>query len=153
MFIPKSRRNLYSGPRDFRPNTLTSFLLTTIDSLVDRFLRDEALALVPLHPYQHAYQAGKSVETALRHHVFQVEKVLDQQETALGVYLYIEMAFNVSYEPMCGGLVKHGVDHTIVQWIRAMLEGHPVVATLNGFSTRVVVSRVCPQGGVLSPIL
>ena len=79
--------------------------------------------------------------------------MLEQQETALGVFLYIEMAFNVSYESTCGGLVKHRVDHTIVQWIRAMLEGQLLVVTLNGFSTRVAVSRVCPQGGVLSPIL
>jgi hypothetical protein len=51
VFIRKSGRNFYSGPRDFRPITLTSFLLRTMDNLVDRVLRDEALALVPLHPY------------------------------------------------------------------------------------------------------
>ena len=129
VFIPKSVRNLYSGPRDFRPNTLTLFLLTTIDILVDRFLRDVALALVPSYPHQHAYQTGKSVETALHQHIFHIEKVLEQQETALGVFLYIEMAFNVSYESMCDGLVKHRLDHTIIQWIRAMLEGQLLVVT------------------------
>lgn len=77
MFIPKSGRNLYSGPRDFGPNTLKLFLFTNIDSLVDRFLRDEALALVPSHPHQRAYQAGKSVEMALHQHMFHIEKVLE----------------------------------------------------------------------------
>ena len=33
---------------------------------MDRFVRDEILALQPLHPNQHAYQAGKSVEKALQ---------------------------------------------------------------------------------------
>ena len=61
MFIPKSGRNSYGGPRDFRPISLTSFLLKTMDRLVDRFLRDEILASMPLRPNQHAYQAGKSV--------------------------------------------------------------------------------------------
>jgi hypothetical protein len=42
--------------------------------LVDRYLRDVALALVPLHPNQHAYQAGKSVETALHKLMVRVEK-------------------------------------------------------------------------------
>ena len=50
------------------------------------FLRYDALASVPLHPNQHAYQAGKSMETVLLQLVFRVEKVFDQQETALDVY-------------------------------------------------------------------
>jgi len=69
--------------------TLHFILLKTMERLVDRYLRDEALALVPLHPNQQGYQAGKSVETALQQLVLQVEKVLDQQETALGVFLDI----------------------------------------------------------------
>jgi hypothetical protein len=58
--------------------------------LVDRYVRDEELTQVPLHPNQHAYQAEKSVETALHQLVVRVEKVLDQQETALCVFLDIQ---------------------------------------------------------------
>jgi len=65
VFIPKPGRSSYCGPRNFRPISLTSFLLKTMERLVDRFLRDESLALLPPHPSQQAYQAGKSVETAL----------------------------------------------------------------------------------------
>jgi len=61
VFIPKPGRNSYCGPKDFRPISLTSFLLKTLERLVDRFLRDEILVLKPLHPNQHAYQTGKSV--------------------------------------------------------------------------------------------
>ena len=50
VFIPKTSRNSYSGLRDFRPISLTSLLRKTMDKLVDRYLRDEALAQVPLHP-------------------------------------------------------------------------------------------------------
>jgi hypothetical protein len=57
-----------------------------MERLVDRYLRDEALSLMPLLPNQHAYQAGKSVVTALHQVVVRVEKALDQQETALGVF-------------------------------------------------------------------
>ena len=80
MFIPKPSRSTYSGPRDYRPISLTLFSLKSMERLVDRYLRDEALAIVPLHPNQHAYQAGKSVETALHQCVVWVEKALDQQE-------------------------------------------------------------------------
>jgi hypothetical protein len=154
VFIPKPGRNSYLGPRDFRPIGLTSFSLKTTERLVDRFLRDEILALRPLDPNQHAYQAGKSVETALHQLVVRVEKDLDQQEIALGVFLDIEGAFNnTSNDSMCTALTRHGVDHTIVRWIRSTLEGRLATATLGGFTRGIAVSRGCPQGGVLSPLL
>jgi hypothetical protein len=108
VFIPKPGRNSYCRPKDFRPISLTSFLLKTLERMVDRYLRDEVLTLKPLHPNQHAYQAGKSVETALHQLVVWVEK-------ALGVFLDIEGAFsNTSYDSMCTALSRHGVEHTIV---------------------------------------
>jgi len=120
---------------------------------VDRSLRDEVLAFMPLHSNQHAYQAGKSVETALHQLIVWVEKVLDQQEIALGAFLDIEGAFNsTSYDTMCDALVRHGSEYTIVRWIRATLEGRVAVATLNEISLRFTISRGCPQGGVLSPL-
>ena len=134
--------------------SLTSFLLKTMERLVNRFLRDEILALKPLHPNQHAYQAAKSVETALHQLVVRVEKALDQQETALGIFLDIEGMFNItSYDSMCAALARHGVDYTIVRWIRATLQGQLAMATLRGLSRSVAASIGCPQGGVLSPLL
>ena len=116
VFIPKPGRNSYSEPRDYRPISLTWFLLKTLERLLDRYLRDEALALVPLHSKQHAYQAGKSVETAVLQLVVQVEKALNQQEMALGVFLDIERAFNnTCYDTMCDALIKHGSEYTIVR--------------------------------------
>jgi hypothetical protein len=61
VFIPKTSRSSYTGPRDCRPIGITSFLLKTMERLVDRFLRDKTLALMPLHPNQQAYQARKSM--------------------------------------------------------------------------------------------
>ena len=116
VFIPNPGRNSYCGPTDFRPTSLTSFLLKTLEILVERFLRDETLVLKPLHPNQHAYQARKSVEMALHQLVVRAEKALDQQEIALGIFLDIEGMFNnTSYDSMCVALVRHGVDHTIIR--------------------------------------
>jgi hypothetical protein len=94
------------------------------------------------------------VETALHHLAVQVEKELDQQEIALGAFLDIEGAFNnTRYDTMCDALVRHGSEYTIVRWIKATLEGRVAVATLNETSLRFVISRGCPQGGVVSPLL
>ena len=54
---------------------------------------------------------------------------------------------------MCAALFKHGVDYTIIRWIRATLEGRLAATTIGQFSMRVAVSRGCPQGGVLSQLL
>ena len=125
-----------------------------METLVDRFLRDEIFAFMPLHPNQHAYQAGKSVEIALHQLFVQVGKVLDQQETALGVLLDREGAFNnTSYDSICAALFKCGVNYTIVRWIRATLEGGLAEATLSKSSGSIEVSRGCSQGGVLLPFL
>ena len=40
-----------------------------------------------------------------------------------------------------------------MRWIRATLEGHVAVATLNGFSVELAITRGCLQGGKLSPLL
>ena len=130
MFIPKPDRNSHRGPKDFRPISLTSFLLKSIERLVDRYLQEEALALLPLHPNQHAYQASKSVEMALHQLMVWVEKALEQQERTLGVFLDIEGTFNnTCYDSTCDALVKHGCDN-IVQWITATLKGRMVAAIL-----------------------
>ena len=50
-------------------------------------------------------------------------------------------------------LVRHGSEYTIVRWIKATLEGCVAVVTLKEFSLKFVISRGCPQGGVLSPLL
>jgi hypothetical protein len=97
---------------------------------VDRYLRDGALVHLPLHPNQHAYQAGKSTETALHQLVVRVDRVLEQQDIALGVFLDIEGAFNnTSYDSITAALDKHGVSPTNVRWIRATLEGRRTTAT------------------------
>jgi hypothetical protein len=116
VFIPKPGKNTNSEPRGYRPISVTSFLLKTMERLVDRYLRDKALVLVPLHSNQHAYQAGKSVETALHQLVVRVEKVLEQQEMSLGSFLDMEGAFNnTCYDTMCDALIRHGCEHTIVR--------------------------------------
>ena len=53
---------------------------------------------------------------------------------------------------MCSTLTRHGVDQTIVRWIRATMEGRLSTAAFGGVSISVAVSRGCPQGG-LSPLL
>lgn len=49
----------------FRPISLTSFLLKTLEKVLKNYLRTTMLTVAPLHQSQAAYRTGRSTETAL----------------------------------------------------------------------------------------
>ena len=141
VFILKPARSFYLDRGTSDPS-VSHRSYGRLERLVDRFLRDEIVALLLLNPNQHAYLAGESVETALHQLVVRFEKALDQQEIALAVFLDLEWVFdNTSYDSMCSVLARHGVDQTIVRWIRTTLEGRLVTTALESVSRSVVVSK------------
>jgi hypothetical protein len=71
-FIPKPGKLDYTEAKAYFPISLSSFLLKTIEKLVDRHIRDGALKVYSLHRNQHAYQTGKSTETALHNVVTRI---------------------------------------------------------------------------------
>jgi hypothetical protein len=73
VFIPKPGKPL-SQAKSLRPISLVSFVLKTLEKLLDRHIRDGVLAETPLQQYQYAYRAGMTTETAL----FQVLRKLEQ---------------------------------------------------------------------------
>lgn len=71
--IPKPERNGYIKVKNFKIISLSSFILKSMERLMDRYLKEEALTLYPLATSQYAYREGRSTETALHHLVGQVE--------------------------------------------------------------------------------
>lgn len=76
----------------FRPIILTSFLLKTEERLRNRHNRENALVTLLLHYLQHAYQIGKSIETAPYCLVLSIEKAFYQKELPIGLFLDIQGA-------------------------------------------------------------
>ena len=74
-FIPKAGKASYVSPKDFRPISLTSFLLKCTERLVDKFIRYKVVSAKPLSSDQHACQVGLSTETAL----FKVKQLIQSQ--------------------------------------------------------------------------
>jgi hypothetical protein len=90
------------------------------------------------------------METALHQFGVWVEKALDQQETALGVFVDIEGAFNyTSFDTIYAALVKHGVATPFSGGLE--LSGGPQQFVMTYL--RVAVSRGCLQEGVLLLLL
>lgn len=83
VFIPKAGGRCETQPRSYRPISLSSFLLKTMERILDLHIRSETLMLSPLHFQQHAYQKGKSTETALSCILNTVEKAISNKGIAL----------------------------------------------------------------------
>ena len=116
VFIAKPGKESYAQAKSFRPISLSSFVLKALERLVDRFIRDGALLRNPLHSNQHAYQVGKSVDSALHTLVGRLEKAIDQKEYALAVFFDIAGAFdNAQFGSMEQALRGKGVDETLIK--------------------------------------
>jgi hypothetical protein len=154
ILIPKPGRDSYELTKSFRPISLTSFFLKTMERLVDSYVRAGTLKSFPFMESQYAYPWGRSTEAALHDLVQKIEGSLNQKEFALGVFLDIDGAFDyASLGLMDAASGDHGVVLTLRRWIDAMLRCRSVRVEIRGSSFRVLVNRRCQQGGVLSPLL
>ncbi|GJQ85857.1 hypothetical protein Trydic_g15317 [Trypoxylus dichotomus] len=130
VFIPKQGKTFYTEAKSYRPISLTSFLLKTLEKIIDNHLRDPALGRLPLHENQYAYQSGKSCEQAIHELARRAETAFRHKEIALATFPDIEGAFDrASFLSMERALQRRGVEPTL---------------------TRATVATGCTQGGVLS---
>jgi hypothetical protein len=94
MFIPKPRISDYSKTKAYCHISLSSFLLKTMEKLADSHIRNDILKEQPLHRNQHAYQTGKSTETAVHNVITHTGSALKYKEIALGAFPDTEGAFD-----------------------------------------------------------
>lgn len=154
VFIPKPGKTRYTDPKSFRPVSLTSFMLKTLEKVVLRHVGDTSLKVNPLHENQHAYIPGRSCDSALHHLVGRIEKVLEFKEVAIGAFLDIQGAFdNTETRAVMRASRTHGLPEVVCRWTEALLTHREVRLSLHGESVELKATRGCPQGGVLSPLL
>ena len=154
IFIPKPGKETYDKAKSYRPISLTSFLLKTMERIIDRYLRDNTLTKYKIHPNQHAYQIGKSTETALHQLVSKAEKAIENKEYALGAFFDIQGAFdNAPSEVIIKALKNRECPEQIVNWTSQLLKTRKVMAAIGKTSMTVEATKGCPQGGVLSPLM
>ena len=121
-------------PKDFRPISLTSFRLKTLERLIDSNIR-ENLDPAVISEAQYAYTKGKSVETALHKVALEIEKTISSGVFVMGTFLDIEGAFNnVTPEAITGSMTTTGVHPTIRRWIDSMLSNRTITSEWAGAS-------------------
>lgn len=152
-FIPKGGRVGHSLPKDYRPISLMSFVVKTLERLVNRKM-EEQLIQRPLSDAQHAYRSGRSTETALHQVVGYVEQGMRGRGSVLGVLIDIVGAFNETpLDAIVKGAHEHAIHGTIVRWLKELLSKRLVHSEHGLAKMTGQVRRGCPQGGVLSPKL
>lgn len=154
VFIPKPGRPSYEEAKNHRPISLTSFLLKTLERIIDRDIRSNALILKPLSADQHAYQRGKSTMTAFHSLINFVESSMEAGEIALAVIADIEGAFDrATFESFEIAAEYHGIDPLLIRWILSMLQNRTLIANLKQKIVKMRPTKGCPQGGVISPLI
>lgn len=153
VFIPKLNKASYDLAKSWRPISLTSFLLKVGEKLVDRYLKRQYLVEYPLHVNQHAYQAGKSTETALHSLLTTVQDALDSNHYALACLLDIQGAFdNAQFEDIRRALQKRGIAPVLLNWVTNLMKQRSVLATAGTASCSALTTQGTAQGGVLSAL-
>lgn len=151
-FIPKPGKDTYESASSYRPISLMSFMLKTLEKLIDRKLRDEELLANPLHKNQHAYQKGKGTESALHQLTHTIE--VTGEGRVLVAFVDIAGAFdNTSFNTIMEALERIGSKRWINKWITEMLETRKVKANIGNCHQEYSPTKGCPQGGCLSPLL
>ena len=152
IFIPKPGKSDYTQVRSFRPISLCSFVLKTMEKVWNWHLQDTALRDNPLRANQHAFRRGYSTESAISNMVEYIEAALVRQEFALGVFLDIQGAFdNVSVDSVCRGMKNQNLPSLFQKWYKHLLTHRKITAEHQGSTVIRSLTRGTPQGGVLSP--
>ena len=118
IFIPKPNKDDYGKPRSFRPISLMSFILKTLERLVLWHLQDTTFEHHPLNSNQHAFRRGRSTESALSNFTEYIELSIKKKQYTLAIFLDIQGAFdNLTTEAMISGLKAKGVEDQIINLI------------------------------------
>ena len=118
VFLPKPGKPTYDEASSWRPISLTSFLLKTMERLIDRYLRRQQIEKRLIENNQFAYVRGRSTDAALHRLVANAEKAMYNNQIALYANANIEGAFNnLKISAMEDALVRFNVNTTVKRWI------------------------------------
>lgn len=153
-FIPKPGRHDYTQPSAFRPISLSSFLLKTLERVVEWGVRDTLRGHNELHDGQHGFRSGRSTESALHRLVSFLEGNMQNKEMTLCTFLDIEGAFsNVDLPAVGEALRNKNVEPMVGAFLQEMLRKRQIVSTRGQCTLRATVGRGCGQGSVSSPVV
>ena len=154
IYIPKPGKDDYRQPKSFRTITKSSNLQKLMERVVLWHIETDQKVHKKLNKNQYGFRRGVSTETALHKVVRKIESTLMHKGIAIGTFLDIEGAFdNVAFEAIERALHKKLKDKRTAVWITYLITNRKVTTTLMGETITTLITKGCPQGGILSPFL
>lgn len=153
-FIPKTGKESHQTASSYRPISLMSFILKTLEKVLDKRVRYMELAKDPLDEDQHAYRTGRGTESALHSVVHEAEKAIESKGYCLMTVIDICGAFNaISLKTLVEAAGKKGVSKWAIRWIQSMLKNRRLTTSDPSCALRYIPEIGVAQGGSLSPLL
>jgi hypothetical protein len=154
IFIPKPGKDDYTNPHSFRPISLTSFVLKTMERLVLWRLEGTTFKRFPLHKNQHAFRRGHSTEIPLSKLTNFVETAFTNKEYAVAIFLDIIGAFNnVTHQAIIKAMKDNHFPPEIINWYGNYTQSRSCTLNIGGKEYIRFLQDGTSQGGILSPII
>ena len=154
IFIPKPGKSDYSDPRSFRPISLMTFILKTLERITLWHLQEVTFTENPFNSNQHAFLKGRSTDSALSNMTEYIESALIKKQFALAVFLDVKGAFDhAQTKDMLKGLRDKNAPIEVIKWYEHCLNHRKITLDHQGHTMVKYPARGTPQGGVLSPVM
>ncbi|MEM6804865.1 MAG: reverse transcriptase family protein, partial [Bacteroidota bacterium] len=154
VLLKKPGKSDYTKPKAFRPITLANHSLKLLERLCLVEMDKSTFNLKKYEFEQHAFQTGRSCESACLEAVTFIENaILTKKQLAICVDLDIIGAFNeVRVESIITQMKNKGVNSDIVDWYENYITNRIAVVNIKGEKIIKKIDIGTPQGGVLSVV-
>ena len=154
IILAKPNKDDYSQPSAFRTISLTSNLQKLLEKMILIYLEETVKIDKKLTKNQFGFRKKKGTEAALHKLTRRIEDAIANDHYTLGIFLDIESAFDkIKFNSIREAMLKIEIPKTIINWIYHMLSNRTITLELHGYSIQRKITRGCPQGAILSPLL
>ena len=117
VFIPKPGKDDYTKAKAFRPISLSSFVLKTMERVILWHVEATSLVDSPLSTNQHGFRHNSSCDSAISGLVDRIESAIHRKRFGIGVFLDIQGAFdNLDLDKAVQGMEEHSFPAAVTGW-------------------------------------